>query len=221
MALDVAVIPLPHANDTFTFYHFLWPYSLLHLYTMPEQLLSRDPQERATAAQAAEHPWINGSSTPLSSQRRKARLEVATVTAERAVSAVQRLQARMQPSSDIRLEAAKIKPDSMKKMTKAAESAVSKVGQVAAKLSEVKVMGEEAKRWEKTAAEAAKKAAGKVANEWDEDEEAQQTAFLKAEEIVTTVEFYAREAETPIAEATAVVDSWERIVVLVRQAAPA
>lgn len=183
---------------------------------MLEQLLSRDPHERATAAQAAEHAWLGGKSAA-PRRRRKARLTVAIATAERAMNAVQRLQARVQPSSDLRCAAAKT--TSLAKATAEAVSTVSELGQLAAMLSDIKAMGEKAKRWENSAAAEATEAveateaAGKGTKGKGEDVE---TVIYKAEQAVRTVETFAMEAEMPVAAATATVDSWEKAV---RQAA--
>lgn len=148
-----------------------------------------------------------------------ARLEVATTTAKRAMSAVQRLQARMQPSSNLRREAAeKEKSAAVDGATKAAELAVSEVGQRAAMLSDIVDMGEQAKRWEEETAAAAEVTKASVEGAGEDGDGDAETAPHEAEQTVVAVEMFARKAELSVAAAAATVDSWEGAV---RRAAPA
>lgn len=170
---------------------------------MLKKLLSRDPRERLTAVQASDHPWF-GKNSAAQRRRRTARLAVATNTAERAMGDAQRLQALVQPSSVVGCAAAAAVAGSsaVVQATTAATSAVAELGQMVVMLSQVVDMGKEVKGWER-------KASAKGAKE---DDEAVQTAVGKAEEIVLTVEMFAGQAETAIAQATAAVDSWEKLV---------
>lgn len=117
------------------------------------------------------------------------------------MSAVQRLKARVEPSSDLGRAAAKTSSTAVAEATAAATSAVSTLDQLVVVLSDIKALGEKAKRSDKM------EVAEKGDNGGNED---------APEEVVRTVEVFATEAEMPVAAATATVDSWEKAV---RQAA--
>ena len=117
------------------------------------------------------------------------------------MSTAQRLKARVEPSSDLGRAAAKTTSTAVAKATAAATSAISTLDQLMVVLSDIKVFGEKGQRSDKM------EIAGKGDTGGNKD---------AAEEVVRTVEVFAREAEMPIAAATATVDSWEKAV---RQAA--
>lgn len=110
----------------------------------------------------------------------------------------------MQPSPNLAgaAAAAVVGSSAVLKAKEAAASAVAELDQVVVMLHRVVAMGEDVKVSEEQAAAQGAK---------DSCQE-RQTAFRMEENIVRTIEMYAREAQTAVAAVKVAVDSWEKVV---------
>lgn len=158
-----------------------------------------------SATQAAEHPWLGRRSTT-SARRRAARAKVASVTADRAVNTVERLQARVKRSS-LRGHMAAMKTPNTEVAKATAETALAEIAQLVTMMSvEVFAAGREVKRWDKVAAGDRNAASGGCGTS-----SRQESAVVrKAEEALRLAEVFAGQAEASGGPAVAVFDAWEK-----------
>lgn len=172
------------------------------------QLLTGDASTRMSATQAADHPWLDPRSTA-PARRRASRAEVAHVTAERAANTVQRLQARVKPSSVLGHMAA-MKSPAAAEAGLAANNTLSELAQVVKAMSaEVAAARKEMQHWDKVEADE-NKAAGVPGESYNTREPT--TAVRKAEEALRLAEHCAGLADASVQPATATVDEWERAI---------